>query len=53
LACPVVAVSAPTALAVRTADSAGIALVAVARSDAFEIFTHPDRVATEAEAHVA
>jgi FdhD protein len=49
----VVAVSAPTALAVRTADSAGIALVAVARSDAFEIFTHPDRVATEAEAHVA
>jgi FdhD protein len=39
-----VAVSAPTALAVRMADTAGITLVAVARSDGFEIFTHPDRI---------
>ena len=39
-----VAVSAPTALAVRMAEAAGITLVAVARSDGFEIFTHPDRV---------
>jgi FdhD protein len=42
-----VAVSAPTALAVRTADAAGITLVAVARSDGFEIFTHPERFASE------
>ena len=39
-----VAVSAPTALAVRMAEAAGITLVAVARSDGFEIFTHPGRV---------
>jgi FdhD protein len=39
-----VAVSAPTALAVRIAEAAGITLVAVARSDGFEIFTHPDRI---------
>ena len=36
-----VAVSAPTALAVRTAEAAGITLVGVARSDGFEVFTHP------------
>lgn len=39
-----VAVSAPTALAVKSAQEAGITLVAVAREDAFEIFTHPHRV---------
>ena len=39
-----VAVSAPTALAVRMAEAAGITLIAVARSDGFEIFTHPERV---------
>lgn len=38
------AVSAPTALAVRTAEAAGITLVAVARSDGFEVFTRPDRI---------
>jgi FdhD protein len=48
-----VAVSAPTALAVRTADEAGITLVAVARQDGFEIFTHPRRVGKEVAAHVA
>jgi FdhD protein len=42
-----VAVSAPTALAVRIADAAGITLVAVARSDGFEVFTHPQRIALE------
>ena len=41
----VVAVSAPTALAVRTADAAGITLAAIARADGFEVFTHPERVA--------
>ena len=39
-----VAVSAPTALAVRMAEAAGITLAAVARADGFEIFTHPCRI---------
>jgi FdhD protein len=39
-----VAVSAPTALAVHTAEAAGITLVAVARDDGFEIFTHSQRI---------
>jgi FdhD protein len=52
-----VAVSAPTALAVRMADAAGITLAAIARSDGFEVFTHPERMATgigiQGAAHVA
>jgi FdhD protein len=40
----IVAVSAPTALAVRMADAAGMTLVAIARKDGFEVFTHPHRV---------
>lgn len=40
----VVAVSAPTGLALKIADAAGITLVAVARSDGFEIFTHAQRI---------
>lgn len=44
-----VAVSAPTALAVRTAEAAGITLVAIARDDGFEIFTHPHRVVAGGE----
>jgi FdhD protein len=39
-----VAVSAPTALAVRIADAAGITLAAIARADGFEVFTHPHRI---------
>jgi FdhD protein len=39
-----VSVSAPTALAVRMADAAGITLVAIARADGFEVFTHPSRI---------
>jgi FdhD protein len=52
----IVAVSAPTALAVRTAESAGITLVAVARGDGFETFTHSRRIkepAAETVSHVA
>jgi FdhD protein len=49
----VVAVSAPTALAVRTANAAGITLVGVARNDGFEVFTHPQRIAMETAAYVA
>ena len=40
----VIAVSAPTALAVRTAEAAGLTLVAVARADSFEVFAHPERI---------
>jgi FdhD protein len=39
-----VAVSAPTALAVRMADMAGITLAAIARQDGFEVFTHAHRI---------
>jgi len=50
----IVAVSAPTALAVRTAETAGITLAAVARADGFEVFTHSQRVTTkESATHVA
>jgi FdhD protein len=49
----VVAVSAPTALAVRMAEDAGITLVAVARDDGFEMFTHTHRIRSEAPDHVA
>jgi len=48
-----VAVSAPTALAIRTAEAAGITLVAVARRDGFEVFTHPERVVLQPASHVA
>lgn len=47
------AVSAPTALALRAAEQAGITLIGVARDDGFEIYTHPDRVAPEPVSHVA
>ena len=39
-----IAVSAPTTLAVQTADEAGITLVAIARADGFEVFSHPHRI---------
>jgi FdhD protein len=48
-----VAVSAPTALAVRTADAAGITLAAIARADGFETFTHPQRIAVTQHTGVA
>ena len=47
-----VAVSAPTALAVRTAEASGITLVAIARGDGFEIFTHPNRIKESRNVHV-
>ena len=43
-----VAISAPTALAVRVAETAGITLAAIARQDGFEIFTHPGRLVDSA-----
>ena len=39
-----IAVSAPTTLAIEIANQAGITLVAVAREDGYEVFTHPDRI---------
>ncbi len=41
----VVAVSAPTRLAVDTAMAAGLTLIAVARSDGFEVFAGAERIA--------
>ncbi len=38
------AISVPTARAVREAEAAGITLIAIARDDGFEIFTHPARI---------
>ncbi|WP_456617624.1 MULTISPECIES: formate dehydrogenase accessory sulfurtransferase FdhD [unclassified Bradyrhizobium] len=46
----IVAVSAPTALAIRTADEAGITLLAIARDDGYGVFTHPRRVLLPEEA---
>ena len=40
----IVGMSAPTALAVRTAEGAGLTLVGIARDDGFEVFTHPERI---------
>jgi FdhD protein len=48
-----VAVSAPTALAVRMADAAGITLAAIARADGFEVFTHQGRITSGVAAAVA
>ncbi|MDE3117185.1 MAG: formate dehydrogenase accessory sulfurtransferase FdhD [Pseudomonadota bacterium] len=42
----IAAVSAPTALALRTAEDAGITLIGIARDDGFEIFTHAGRILT-------
>jgi len=41
-----VAVSAPTALAVRSAEEAGLTLVAIAREDGFEVFSGAQRIKT-------
>ncbi len=40
----ILAVSAPTALALRVADAAGITVIGIARDDGFEIFCHPERI---------
>lgn len=43
-----IAVSAPTAHAVTLADAAGITLIALARPDRFEAFTHTNRITKDA-----
>ncbi len=45
-----VAISAPTALAIRKAEEASLTLVALARADGHTVFTHPERVVDEVEA---
>ncbi|MEM9028977.1 MAG: formate dehydrogenase accessory sulfurtransferase FdhD [Pseudomonadota bacterium] len=40
----IAAVSAPTHLAIMASDAAGMTLVAIARDDAFEVFTHGHRI---------
>ncbi len=40
----IAAISAPTALAVRVAEGCGLTLVAVAREESYEVFTHPERI---------
>jgi FdhD protein len=47
-----IAASAPTDAAVRMADDAGITLIALARGDRFDLFTHTHRI-TQENAHVA
>lgn len=49
----IAAISAPTAAAVRLAEACGMTLIAVARGQDFEIFTHPERLDTSAPRHVA
>jgi FdhD protein len=48
-----VAASAPTAHAVDLARDAGLTLVALARPEGFEVFTHPHRIARSETADVA
>jgi len=45
-----VAISAPTALAIRKAEEAGLTLVALARPDGHLVFTRPERVVDGVEA---
>lgn len=39
-----IAISAPTALAVRTAEAANVSLVALARGASHSVFSHPERI---------
>jgi FdhD protein len=46
IGCPMlIAISAPTAMAVTAADCCGITLIAVARGSSFEVFSHPGGIA--------
>jgi FdhD protein len=49
----IIAVSAPTALAIRTAEEAAMTLVALVRGEDFDVFTHPERVTDGVARHVA
>ena len=45
----IIAISAPTALAIRTAEEAGMTLIALVRGEDFEIFTGAERIVPGAE----
>lgn len=45
-----VTISAPTALALRMAEAAGLCVVAMARADSLRVYTHADRIAGPEEA---
>jgi FdhD protein len=49
----IVAISAPTSLAIDVANGAGITLIGVARADGFEVFTHLNRITPRMARHVA
>ena len=49
----IAAISAPTALAVRTAEAANVTLAAIVRGASFEAFTHAHRIQPDVVAHVA
>ncbi|MGR6429537.1 formate dehydrogenase accessory sulfurtransferase FdhD [Rhizobium sp. PAMB 3174] len=49
----IIAISAPTALAIRTAEKAGMTIIALVRGEEFEVFSHPERIREGATAHVA
>ena len=52
--CPVIiAVSAPTALAIDAAEDAGVTLVALARGEDFDVYAHERRIAAGARSNVA
>lgn len=48
-----IAVSAPTALAISTAEQCGMTMVGLVRGQEFDIFTHPERVRSGAAPNVA
>lgn len=48
-----IAVSAPTALALRAADEAGMTVAALVRGEEFDLFTQPERVRDEEDRDVA
>lgn len=49
----IIAISAPTALAIRTAEEAGMTLIALVRGDEFEIFTHAERIERDEGAQIS
>ncbi|UJQ92978.1 formate dehydrogenase accessory sulfurtransferase FdhD [Mariluticola halotolerans] len=48
-----IAISAPTALALDVAERAGLSVAALVRGDSFELFTHPGRIRNGQPIHVA
>ncbi|MBT8411975.1 MAG: formate dehydrogenase accessory sulfurtransferase FdhD [Octadecabacter sp.] len=49
----ILAVSAPTTLAVQTSQAANITLAALVRDETFEVFTHPQRITSKETTDVA